>query len=80
MQGSENHTDLYNSLQKWKNERKIQPKTSLTISIGEPQGGPNDQQNFLADPFRVSFTTFLRLYCTAFFDIFHLVIEFLKVY
>jgi len=54
MQGSENHTDLYNSLQKWKNERKIQPKTSLTISIGEPQGGPNDQQNFLADPFRVS--------------------------
>ena len=55
LQGSENHKDLYDSLKKWREERKIKPDVSLTISVGDPLGGPDDTQNFLADPFRVSF-------------------------
>ena len=59
MQESENHTELYDSLKKWRSERKLKPKISLTISIGDPQGGPDDQQNFLADPFRVRHPDFI---------------------
>ena len=55
LQGSENHKDLYDSLKKWREERKMKPDVSLTISVGDPLGGPDDTQNFLADPFRVSF-------------------------
>ena len=33
----------------------MKPDVSLTISVGDPLGGPDDTQNFLADPFRVSF-------------------------
>ena len=33
----------------------MKPNVSLTISVGDPLGGPDDTQNFLADPFRVSF-------------------------
>ena len=55
LQGSENHNDLYDSLKKWREERKMKPDVSLTISVGDPLGGPDDTQNFLADPFRVSF-------------------------
>ena len=54
LQGSENHKDLYDSLKKWREERKMKPDVSLTISVGDPLGGPDDTQNFLADPFRVS--------------------------
>jgi len=54
LQGSENHTDLYDSLKKWRSERNLKPEISLTISSGEGEGGPDDTQMFLADPFRVS--------------------------
>jgi hypothetical protein len=42
-------------LKKWREERKMKPDVSLTISVGDPLGGPDDTQNFLADPFKVSF-------------------------
>ena len=53
-QESENHKSLYDLLKKWSDERKFKPQVSITICIGDPQGGPEDQQNFIADPFQVS--------------------------
>lgn len=37
----------------WRNESYIKPNISLTISVGDPNGGPNDSHNFLVDPFKV---------------------------
>ena len=30
------------------------PGSSLTIAIGDPMGGPENVESFIADPFRVS--------------------------
>ena len=37
----------------------LKPEISLTISTGEGEGGPDDTQMFLADPFRVSYPNFI---------------------
>lgn len=53
IQESDNHKDLYEYLKDWKAQSYIKPSISLTISVGEPNGGPNDSHNFLVDPYRV---------------------------
>ena len=70
LQGSDNHKDLYDSLKKWVHERKMQPDVSLTISVGDPIGGPDDTQNFLADPFHVSSKSKISLKNIHLFNVF----------
>ena len=56
-QESENHKSLWKAMEVWKKENVSncwKPETSLTISIGDPMGGPDNIESFIADPFRVS--------------------------
>lgn len=41
-------------MREWRENQFLKPKVSLTISVGDPSGGPEDSQTFLCDPFRVS--------------------------
>lgn len=55
LQSSENHQELFKSLENWKKKNVSnywKPQTSLTISIGDI--GPGHIDSFIADPFRVS--------------------------
>ena len=53
---TKNHEDLFSCLSKWKEDTMIDTEKSVTVTInvGEPNGGPNDDQSFLVDPLKVS--------------------------
>ena len=54
LQESDNHKDLYKAMTEWKESLHSRPQVSISMSVGNPTGGPDITQNFLADPFHVS--------------------------